>query len=272
LPQPPPNPNQTPEERERAALAHDFCAALAEHDCLDEFIFINSVSAQAKSCAVDQRIVACEQDVLYSFPWRAGPTCHNEWRALMACNIAADHRAIGCHRAGSRGDIEGYCYLELAALVNCPKSPGYTVVTGQRGRCEVHQYEGRCEVVCGVGDKGFHSQCFGTAGAPLECSCWLNGKPLHDDFADKQAFYASDCLDAGHAMANGECIERVDCCLSYPNSSGGEYCLCTSDPGALGHPSCEAAAQRAGGRVVDICPQYKPDTGGGPCWPPESCQ
>jgi hypothetical protein len=96
--------------------------------------------------------------------------------------------------------------------------------------------------------------------------CFANGHALGDlDFNQTETFYVSDCRETAQRMADGECTDRLDCCFEYTTSSG-SGCTCGSDPALLQMPSCQAAAEAYGGKVVDLCPQYQ--GGGSPCWPP----
>ena len=69
------------------------------------------------------------------------------------------------------------------------------------------------------------------AGIAVECNCRVNGRVLEDDVeGSARPYYASDCRDAAQRMADGDCIERLDCCFTYPGPDGVQFCACTADP------------------------------------------
>jgi hypothetical protein len=287
VPRPAPKPDPTQEELDRATLIHDFCRALADQDCLGGFArFLGSISVRATGCGLDDRIVACEQDSLYYYTRLVVPfpDCEDEWRALLNCQIAADHTPEQCAEfngigANSQGDPTGTpCDAAGATFEKCVEghfttgSTTPTTVTGSRGTCQyavAPESPNQCSVDCYLKQAVFSANCSNAPGLPFECFCRVNAHALPDNFADRYQFFASDCRDAAQTVADGECINRLDCCFTYFSTAGTEYCECTSDPGGRGYPSCEAAAREGGGKVVAICPQYKVDAGG--CWPPSSC-
>jgi hypothetical protein len=278
VPQPPAKTDMTQDELDRAALAGELCQHLADQNCLDGMgQFIGSVSAQAIGCSRQDRVVACQQDSLL---WHLGlvpAPCESAWRALIRCGIDAEYTAEMCRSIdphGIRHDSgEGPCTAEELALSQClgnNNTPTPTV-TGRRATCSYRNRvkDSQCEVSCEVRNTYFWSECSGPAGLPLECSCNVDIYRLHDTWADRYQFYVSDCRDAAQTLADGECINRLDCCFTYFGNSGSEHCECTSDPGYRNGQTCEELAREGGGRVVDICPQYKPDPGN--CFPPSIC-
>jgi hypothetical protein len=264
VPRPPPDPNPTPEQRERAALIHDACQALAEQDCLHLLPNIGTISRGLSGCSLAEQVLGCEQDALVYVARQIEPACVQQWRALIACEIEANSTPGNCAAAGAIAPMfsePNPCPAERAAYDTCSagqRAPSIEVI-GSRGTCG-YSYPGnfgKCVVSCAVGKNLFSGICDIVPGVAAECSCGVNGRDLEDDLDGAvRPFYASDCRDAAQRMANGECVERLDCCFTYPGSGGAEFCACTADPALGGWPSCEAAAQASGGKVVEICPQY----------------
>jgi hypothetical protein len=265
VPRPPSDPNATEEQRERAALIRDACQQLAEPDCLDTLRTVGPISAAAaRACSAADRALACEQDALLYFAKHIEPTCEQEWRAMVACEIEANRTPGSCTSTGAIGPLltqPNPCQVAVDAYSGCTYGKRGTglEVTGSRGTCfylDQRDY-GKCLITCEVDRNRFGSSCEVAPGFPAECTCSVNGRDLGDDVdLSFWAFYASDCRDAAQRVANGECIERLDCCFTYLSPGGAEYCACTADPAQGGWSSCEAAAQAGGGKVVDICPQY----------------
>jgi hypothetical protein len=287
-----PNPNPTPEERARTDVARAYCEAFAGYGCLD--LRPPGISSrQAKEeCSADERLEACVQDVLYQHAFYVAPgataPCDEEWMANLRCSTETDWAATGksgddlCREMDAflmtKPASPGPCQVQEQALIDCrDQNQPATEVTGTRATC-FYGYSPTnvvCYVTCKVGGNQFDADCSGPPGLPLRCSCHVNGRFL-DDF--NTAMVAGDCADAARRMADGECINRTDCCVSY--FDGMERCLCTADPQRVFDPqhtgetvTCESAAQAAGGTVVDLCPQYAPVDSIPPpnCWPPGSC-
>jgi hypothetical protein len=275
VPRPPADPNATQEQRERTSLIRDACQQLAEDFCLDTLRYIGPISgAAALACSPTDRALGCEQDALLYFSKNVEQACEQEWRTLLACQIEANRTPGSCTLVGALGFLltdPNPCQAEFEALSNCSASKRgtFTQVAGSRGTCTYldESVFGRCFVSCDVGKNRFAGACDLVPGIPAECSCSVNGRDLRDDVDQSySAFYASDCRDAAQRMADGECIERLDCCFTFLSPGGAEYCACTADPERVGWSSCEALAQAKGGKVVEICPQYI----GPSCRPPNA--
>jgi hypothetical protein len=277
VPRPPAKTNVTQEELDRAALVGELCQNFADQNCLDGLIAsTGSVSAQAIGCGQSDRVLACQQDALLAHLRQIAPECEDEWRALIACGIGAEYTPEMCRAMGVFGRRhdggQTPCSAEEAVLNECARtsSPGNRV-TGSRATCSygIQPEDSQCIVNCELSDKYIWAECTGNPGLPLECICNVNTHRLHDVWADRYQFYVGDCRDAAQTVANGECINRLDCCFTYFGGSGKEYCECTSNPAYKDGSSCEELARQGGGRTVDICPQYKLDPGA--CWPPSDC-
>jgi hypothetical protein len=275
VPTPAPAPNPTTAERERAELVRAFCTNLAEHDCIDEYEAFSGVSAEARGCSRAEKIRACEMDELYLYIKRIPAECDDEWRAALQCAAKPEY-AQACKQPLSPVlGVEpiagpGVCDTEKRALQSCISMSPSTrreKVTGARTTCEYSPFpdpSGGCNVTCSLPHDlpGYlHSLCTAPPGLPLECVCMVNRTILIDYGAQEDNdFYASDCGHVARLMADGECVDRLDCCFTQTRGvDGGSQCLCTSDPGDLGQPSCEALAASREGEVVDICPKYRPE-------------
>jgi hypothetical protein len=281
IPKLPADPNPTPEKQQRAALIHAFCAALQQHSCLDTFADFAGVSKQARYCTVDDRILACEQDTLYDYVRSVTPECDDEWQTAINCAISADYTASKCKQPLSitqnwHGDPPGPCDADKDALEKCMQGTNpYASVTGSRATCQYgpsNRDPRSCLVQCQVGKNWYHAECSGPPGLPLACDCNLNGVSLPDDGDFMSGYlFAGDCRQAAQFMADGHCVARTDCCFTFfdRETPPAEHCVCTADPTNLFGPSCEAAAQTGGGRVVELCPKYALNPGW--CWPPDSC-
>ena len=287
LPRPAPIANPTAAEQERAALIRGLCNKLAQDGCLDDLGYSESlgwISDQTWSCPVAERITACEQDLMYSYVNQIPPECEQEWQAMVRCETAADHtvrepRHLPCtflDPSKPEGPPPERCLAERTARSSCVEGhPKETFVTGARAECwyaRGHLDPSLCTVQCalpdmsGTGKNYFHTECSAPPGLPLFCTCSVNGVGIYRPGGSGSPFSASACPEVARLMADGECIELLDCCFKYTDSTG-EYCECMSNDDH-GMPSCSAAAQAAGGEVVDICPQYKSRNFG--CWPPWS--
>jgi hypothetical protein len=264
VPRPPPDPNPTPEQRERAALIRDACQALTEQDCRHLLNNIGTISRSLRGCSLAEHALACEQDALVYVSRQIEAACEQQWRALIACEIEANRTPGNCVAAGALAPMfsePNPCPAERDAYDTCSSGQRgpFVDVTGSRGTCR-YSYPstfGKCSVGCAVGRNLFSGWCDVVPGVAAECHCSVNSRDLGDDVDGVvRPFYASDCQDAAQRMANGECIERLDCCFTYPGPGGAEFCACTADPALGGWSSCEVAAGASGGKVVEICPQY----------------
>jgi hypothetical protein len=240
---------------------------LANETCLDSFGDpTGSLSKQARGCGLAERIIACEQDSLI-YHARIPSECDREWRAVVECQIAANHTPETCaaFRGGLPGDPEGgpACRMQSDALSSCLAAQAKSV-TGSRSTCHynVDQITSECRILCGLPGDGFSSSCLGGPGLPVECDCNVNERPLKDlHYAFGPPFFAADCAGAARAMANGEeCTNRLDCCFThdYDRTGVSQGCVCTGDTTQVnGAATCGDAARFANGRVVPICPQYE---------------
>jgi hypothetical protein len=278
LPRPDPLPNPTSAEQQRAALIRTLCERLAELDCFAHYNGrargLSWHSEQVSDCPSAERTVACEQDLAYSYLHEVTAPCDDEWQTLIRCE-AAEYGPQHCV-IPSKDAAPPPCAPELMNFHSCAtQNENGASVTGTRARCWYGPGTpdpSTCAVTCTVAtasspETHFATDCSAPPGLPLRCQCYVNGNILHNVGLDHgQPFSASNCREVAQQMADGECIERLDCCIQYPTANGGETCLCMAND-KIGMPSCEAAAQAAGGAVVDICPQYKPRDDGS-CWPP----
>jgi hypothetical protein len=276
VPRPPPAPNPTPAELERAELARAFCVNLADHGCIDSYEVISGGVPQATGCSVADKIAACTMDQLYLYLDLIDPECHDEWQAALSCAKQAEF-AQACNlpvslisRVIDHTSVRGVCHAEEVDLEACVLENPHNrseSVTGTRTTCEYGLAFGgtSCNVLCSMAsDKpvGFNSMCSGPPGLPLQCSCMANLALILNYGSDEDGgFYAGDCKQAAQIMADGFCVNRADCCFTSTLGleDGESECHCTSDPSfpQLGQPTCEALAAARGGEVVDLCPRYK---------------
>jgi hypothetical protein len=228
------------------------------------------IGEQTAGCPIEQQIIACEENMLLDYAQGILPACDDEWQARWRCWLTAGFEFPQCSPAlGSSYP----CQAEVEALIACMnENDPWQSVTGSRATCDYGPGTlAACEVSCPVGANYFSLECGGSDGLPVYCRCTVNGNGIGDfDNQFFTTFYASDCRDAATQAANGECVKLLDCCFEYFDGTK-DVCLCGSDPAQLGMPSCEAAAEFAGGKVVDICPQYESPPLTGACWPPGSC-
>jgi hypothetical protein len=251
LPKPAPIPNPTPEDLERAGLIHDYCAALARDNCWDRG-GSSQIGSQTQGCSVEERITACEQDILYEFRRDILPACDGAWQAAIKCMAAATH--IPCQGAGLGDWPTRSCSAEKTALSECTgKSHPTQTVSGLRTTCSYGA--GRhtpCAVSCQSDSDYFTMDCSGPAGLPLVCFCAANFRTNLPRW-DPTELYASDCREAAQVAADGAwCTNSLDCCIEW-EGFGIKACACGSDDGR-----CEARAQERQGIIVPICPQHVP--------------
>jgi hypothetical protein len=275
LAKPPPSANPSAGEQERAGLISAFCNAISQQGCLDAFSLWGWSSSRAKTCSSGERITACEQDTLYSYLRSITPECDDEWRNAIRCATTADYAADQCAlpldpaQTGTT-PAPARCTPERNALNMCQQEhSGWETITGARASCGFGRGNfdpSTCTVLCTVGENNFHTDCSAPPGLPLFCACSVNGETINDPL-DLTPYSVGSCREMAQLMADGACVDRLDCCFTWVYQ-GAEACSCAS-MSSLGMPSCEAAAQAAKGKVVDICPQYKPDPGS--CWPPWDC-
>lgn len=267
-------PTGTAAEQQRASLIHAFCVNLSQHGCLPISGGTSFISASLTvACAADTLIRACELDVAYEYAQWVSSACDGAWRTAIQCAAATPYTHDQCNSANLLTSSPGAvlpCNSEKQAYQVCIQGgPGGTVVVGSRASCAWgFGTTTPCDVGCDVGTNHFELVCGGPEGLPLRCECSVNGHALGDnDFAPPpHVVYASNCADAAQLAANGECVNRLDCCVKYKNA-GTDQCICGANPSALGYATCDALAQSVSGQVVAICPQYEPAPPP-PCFPP----
>lgn len=267
--------------KERATLIEKHCSVLADYPCLENFD--GEASRYAGSCAAKVRVAACELDDTLDYNQRIPVACDDAWHASVDCANSVDYTGA-CDLGGGSSNFPlglipivhyqspGYmgepCRPERQALQDCiEKQNPASDVKGQRVTCRYYTAvndPGVCDIFCDAGNNEyFESECDGVSGGPYECGCRLNGVPLSDDaFGYNPRFFGASCADAAQRMADGECIERVDCCFTWMGVQGKSGCACVSDPKLVGYDTCAAAAAATGGTVVDLCPRYQLDLGG----------
>jgi hypothetical protein len=283
LPRPSPKSNPTAAEQERSGLIRTLCERLLEIGCLDSFDrSTGQISQEAKDCPPDQRITACELDLLYSYMLKVSPACDAEWHTMIRCEIAAENDAERClvlDPSDTTNELSVQltrCSRERQALALCGVAHvnGETI-QGARAECFAGPKDPTtCWAGCSVRVPGtieknyFSTECSAPPGLPLFCECYVNGTVIYEVGPNAgKPFSASSCREVGQLMADGECVDRLDCCVQWPAPDGSKSCACMAND-QIGAPSCEAAAQAAGGTVIDICPQYKQRYDPGFCWPP----
>lgn len=262
--------NPTPEQVERTKLIHDFCTNVVKQ-CGDASPRWHAGGI----CSPAELVLGCEQDLLQEY-LVLGAACDAEWKKWVICGTNATYDTLPECSAVGIGQFNGgeviQCHAEKLAFGDCVHTKGpWKEVTGTYTTCSYNTLiSGPCELFCTVGKNDFGISCSANPGLPLECSCMVNGEVIQefDGLGWYGNSYATDCADAAKRAADGRCTSRLACCFQYTNG-GKDVCLCGSDPKLLGQPTCQALAEFAGGKVVDICPQYLPT--GGNCWPPP-CQ
>jgi hypothetical protein len=267
----------TPEGEARAALIDSYCGLLEQYPCLS--FFPGEASEYAATCDVQARVAACKLDVTLEYQTTIPSACEAEWQTSVVCATGVDY-ASTCADPGAslyglipivHLQFPGYdgepCRPERQALHDCTDQENpWTELTGARATCDYHlaaNNPGICEIFCDVNSNYFEAECSGSAdGGPFQCTCRLNAHPLLDDgFGYNPRLFGGSCEDAAQRMADGQCIDRVDCCFTWQLGSDGG-CACTADPQYVGYATCEEAAAATGGEVVDLCPQYDQFLGG----------
>ncbi|MCA9595694.1 MAG: hypothetical protein KC776_20405 [Myxococcales bacterium] len=269
---PQPIENPTPEQIARAQLIHDFCASVVQQcPALQDGGPTPWVHASGV-CTAAELVVGCEEDMLENYLGLYA-SCDAEWKSAVACGTTATYDTLSECQSVNPGSLSSSpdepCKSEKLALKACANgNDPWTSVTGSQATCSYGPgVVSPCEISCPVGANTFSLSCTAKPGLPMQCGCAVNGSPIQDWFPSAN-IYAADCADAASLAANGVCTNRLNCCFEY-NDGQKDVCTCGSDPSLLGYPSCQAAADFAGGKVVDICPKYAPNTGG--CWPPGAC-
>jgi hypothetical protein len=248
-------------------LAREYCAAIEEHGCLDD---VTVVWYSLDGCSDEERLDACLHLVLDVHSDNILPECESAWSEAIAC--ASQSFSGECQ--GTRYDFPygppGVCPNENNALLDCQtEHPTWNQVEGTYATCDYGQgTTSECEVLCQVGDNFASLSCSGPDGLPMRCGCAFNGVPLNEGAiiaGTPDPIWVSDCEDAARQASDGMCSSRLDCCFEYSDGQN-ELCMCGAIPERAGFDSCEALAESAMGRTVDICPQY--ESSPGTCWPP----
>jgi hypothetical protein len=260
VPQPPPIPNPTPEQVQRATLIHDYCTMLARDNCLSLATGSSFIYEQARGCSTEGRIAACEQDRLYEYVGMIAPPCDDEWQAAIRCVTGQTLNA--CQGASLFGTPTVICDAEKNALQECMSNNNtWKPVHGAKARCDYSESGtlGGCEVACTLGSYNFLSLCGGPAGTPLQCTCLVNGQELGIFDWQPTVFYASNCAEAAQRFADGEwCTNRMDCCIKW-TAGGKELCECGSETGcaqAAEARGADGSGQSTPATRVEKCPQY----------------
>lgn len=248
-----------PHAEERKKLVTDYCSVLQKYSCL--------AAPVGASSAVD-----CAQRI-YAATFSEVPVeCWTELRASLSCASAYQYQCGVDVQVlpYSGGSSEGPCLAERQTMDACIRRYDQRgSVSGTRTTCNWWQAPGTdvCEVSCGADPlRSFSSQCVGPSTGPFSCGCMLNGRVLVDELAmPPHGFVSASCAGAAQAVADGACLRIADCCYTrYASVSAGspvqELCGCTADPSQGGFATCAAAAQVGGGEVVDLCPQYAPNS------------
>ena len=94
------------------------------------------------------------------------PTCEQEWRLLVACEIEANRTPGRCVTSGGLGSLlvePNPCQAEFEAYSSCSsgKRGTFMEVTGSRGTCHYFDQSGygQCVVGYSVGKNTFSSVC-----------------------------------------------------------------------------------------------------------------
>jgi hypothetical protein len=257
----PPPINPTPAELERGQLIEQLCAAFARYGCLDHLAGVSPISGQARTCSQRERLIACEQDLLTSYLAAIAPSCHDEWLAAIRCNVGADYSRDNC-QAPLDPSVVGQeprparCAAQRDTLWTCvQQNSNGAWVTGARTTCSYNrQAPDVCFVSCQIGQNYFTVEASAPPGLPLGARCKVNGTYA----ANQGVFYANGCRELAEWMADGECVDTLDCCYTVNVQGVSEKCQCYPAD-MLTAPSCAAQAMSSNGEVVPICPQYERD-------------
>jgi hypothetical protein len=253
----------TPAEVERDNLIRSFCTAVIDAGCSYAPYGAISTELALAGCSSEDLTRACMIDTYGDYyAYITTPECDALWRATATCMTQAKS-CDAIVRFGT-SELPQPCDAEKNALSVCwDQASGR--VTGSRSSCNYGPDNGQCIVVCDVTAPDYvEANCSGAPGLPLTCDCEVNTHTIWDDGDGMGVrFIAADCRDAALRMADGTCIENLDCCFTWPGSETPpqQHCSCTSDPAKLGYATCEAAAADRGGQVVDLCPQYMSNPG-----------
>lgn len=275
-----------PHREERTELVADYCALLEKYPCR---AFSSRQGLIPASAPLEEKRRICEQESQALAYQNTVNGCYEEWATAMRCNatiaFTCPCAALGCQLPNdatgfdaTTGSIpQGACFDERTAYSTCLEERNapdawQTPIVGSRAK--VHwrttdsgagcHAEGVREGLNGL----FVAKCEGAPGGPFRCDCMLNSRPLEDLVNTRAAaFSATDCRDVAQTMADGACVNVLDCCVAWKNDSiegqpPYDDCGCTSDPtrnifGPSGFSSCQELADSYDGSVVSTCPQYR---------------
>jgi hypothetical protein len=269
---------EDPEVKERrTTLIGQYCSLIEQYPCLlwDSFFASNNIS---RSEPVEQQVRKCEMALEIEYHSIGGTSsCGDLWLAGMQCQVQQDYACPcslqGCYAPSMTGSIIDLCDNEMDAFMTChfELSEEFAQFTGKRASCEMYmQLEdpGDCDIRCFI-DSGepvtsYGAECDGRPSGPVECSCTAMGNKL-SDIRGNYSVIGSDCNEAAQALADGKCIEIMDCCFTWVADTGEQQCGCTSNLiSAISTPpgveptliTCEQLAARIAGEVVDRCPGF----------------
>ena len=245
------------------SAANAYCESLSRQGCLP------AVGNAPTTCTTDAQVDECMQEVLWTRGAQVPSQCEDAWSADIACGAAATFTAPSCLEARVLGLPYGpaaTCGKENDALIACAYSDSNVVkVQGTYTTCTYAKDSGAdCRADCQIGANSASLTCYGADGLPKQCVCSVNGRQAPEG----GNIFVNNCAEAAQQAADGLCTNLLDCCLVYADA-GKDVCACR-DPSRYGYDSCQAMATFAKGRIVDICPEFAPQTGVG-CWPPNGC-
>lgn len=269
--------SETEQKEQRALVIGEYCDLIEQYPCLDWAATIPGLPSKE---SIEEQIEYCKaytelQHYVFSFP-----DCNQQWEALFRCYVRhdwscpCDAKQGDCAVPGADTDFlnSELCSQERIAYDSCDSSIGhesYFDIAGERATCTGYiraNDSGNCIIQCDVSpDYFFWVDCEGPADGPVRCRCSLNRDILDDILADTYyAIYAPDCREATQAVADGKCMDIINCCISWKDRNDYEVCGCTADPTRpylgieTGATTCQQLADLVEGEVVDLCPQHAP--------------
>jgi hypothetical protein len=274
--------SETELKERRAQVISEYCALIEQYPCLS---WPSSIAGLPTNGSIEEQIEYCEMSMEIFYYNAVHPDCYQQWEALHRCyasherSCPCDGQQWGCDAPyDSAANHWETCLQEQIAYNNCEfwlQNDQNFDIEGERATCSGHvraNDHGDCDIQCDISlDYYFWATCEGPADGPVRCKCYLNRETLSDIFADgPDYYYASDCREATQAMADGRCIDIINCCMSWTDSDGNDVCGCTADPTRpylgreTGATSCQELADLVEGEVVDLCPEHAPIDWGGP--------
>jgi hypothetical protein len=265
--------NLDPHAAERKNYIAQLCELTTKYSCVSPVLDVDFETGPT-----EQRLERCQQE-LDSIEYQSyGTQCWDEWVANAKCGIArTDYCPCSendCNLYLTNFDFGLPCMQTKQALSACEQKY-YTGGTssGKAGTCQYNLGGGQgCNVACLDDPKNALSvQCSGAANGAQSCSCYDNGVFLgdigqHAALGAYEFWYGNDCADVAQHMADGECSDILNCCVSWTYTPEGsstpvDDCGCTADPKQAGYATCEAFAAAGSGKVVDSCWRYQPMPG-----------